>query len=74
MKNKNILILIGVIILVLGYAMLTMPDRRTDGERIGDAIDALNEGKGLGGAAEQLEKRTPGEKLGDSIKDATDEK
>jgi hypothetical protein len=75
MKNKNLTTLIIIVVIaVIGYAVLTMPDQRTTGQRVGDAVDALDKGKGLGEAADQLEKRTPGEKLGDAIKDNTDNK
>ncbi len=56
---------------VVAYAVLTMPDQRSSGQRIGDAIDALPQG--IDKAAKQLEKRTPGEKLGDAIKEASDQ-
>lgn len=70
-NNKPILAVILVIIIaVVGYAVLTMPDQRTSGEKIGDAIDALPQG--MDKAARQLEDRTPGEKLGDAINDSTD--
>jgi hypothetical protein len=45
---------VGVIAAVLAYTVLNAPDRRTPGEKIGDAID-------------QLDDRTPGERLKDSI-------
>ena len=68
-SSRNILMLIIVAVLaVLAYAALTMPDRRTTGEKVGDAIDALPQG--VDKAAQQLEDRTPGEKLGDAVKDA----
>lgn len=70
-NNKTLLTIVIVgIIAVLAYGVLTMPDRRTGGEKIGDAIDALPQG--VDKAARQLEDRTPGEKLGDAVKDATD--
>lgn len=62
---------IVVILVIAGIYMLTAPDRRTPGEKIGDAIDEL--GEGVGEAAEQLEDRTPAEKLGDAIEDAGDD-
>lgn len=69
-KNKKLLIVITLIMVVVAlYGLLTMPDRRTAGEKIGDAIDALPQG--VDKAARQLEDRTPGEKVGDAIKDAT---
>lgn len=68
--NRNLLsILVVILIAVAGYAFLTMPDQRSTGQRVGDAIDAAPQGPGK--AVEQLEKRTPGEKLGDAIKDST---
>lgn len=70
-SNKTLLtILIVVILGVLAWGVLTMPDQRTTGERLGDAVDALPQG--VDKAAKQLEDRTPGEKIGDAIKDATD--
>lgn len=44
-----------VVIGIVSYYVLNAPDRRSPGEKIGDAID-------------QLEDRTPGEKLSDAIK------
>jgi len=72
-KTKSILAFVVILLLaIIAYGFLTMPDQRTTGEKIGDAIDALP--RGVDDAAEQLENRTPGEKLGDAIEDATDEK
>ncbi|MFZ5930909.1 MAG: hypothetical protein ACOY15_06810 [Pseudomonadota bacterium] len=62
---------IAVILGLAGIYMLTAPDRRTPGEKIGDAIDEL--GEGAGKAAEQLEDRTPAEKIGDEIEDIGDD-
>jgi len=60
---------IGAIIVVgiLAYALLTMEDRRSTTEKIGDAIHDLPQGADK--AARQLEDRTPGQKLGDAVKD-----
>ena len=70
-QTKSVLSVILIIFLaILAYGFLTMPDQRTSGEKIGDAIDALPQG--VDDAVEQLEDRTPGEKLGDAIEDATD--
>jgi hypothetical protein len=67
--NKNLLIFIVIIVIgFVAYGALTMPDNRTAGQRIGDAVDALPQG--VDKAARQLEDRTPGEKLGDAVKDA----
>lgn len=56
---------------IIGYLVLNAPDRRTPGQKIGDAIDALPQGADK--AARQLENRTPGEKLNDAAKDANDD-
>lgn len=59
------------VIAILGaiaYVVLTMPDQRTTGQKVGDAIDTLPE-EGPGKAVEQLEDRTPGERLGDAVED-----
>lgn len=71
-KNKTLLTIIIVVLLAaIAYSVLTMPDRRTAGDKIGDAIDALPHG--VDKAARQLEDRTPGERLGDAVKDAGDD-
>ncbi len=62
-----------VVVLALGlitWGVMTMPDQRTTGQKVGDAVDALPQG--VGKAARQLEDRTPGQKLGDAVKDAGD--
>ncbi len=67
--NRNLMLLAAAILVaVVSWSVLTMPDQRSSGEKIGDAIDALPQG--VGKAAEQLEDRTPGEKLGDAVEDA----
>ena len=70
-SRSLIAILAVVVIAVIAYAFLTMPDQRSTGQRFGDAIDALPQG--VDKAAEQLEKRTPGEKLGDAVQDVGDD-
>jgi hypothetical protein len=74
MSNTNTNVIIGVLIVavvaVAGYAMLTMPDQRSTGDRIGDAVDQLD--NGLDDAARELEDRTPAERIRDDINDATD--
>ncbi len=73
-KNKKLLTVIIVIAAVfLGYAILTKPDNRTMGEKIGDAVDTLERGEGLDKAGRQLQDRTLGEKTGDAVKDLGDE-
>lgn len=69
--NKGLFtIIILVLVAVAAYGILTMPDQRSTGQKVGDAVDALPQG--VDKAARQLEDRTPGEKLGDAVKDATD--
>ena len=66
--NKRFIIVIVVIVVaVMGWAFLTMPDQRTGGEKIGDAIDAMPQGPTK--AYEQLQDRTPGERLGDAVEE-----
>ena len=68
--NRNFLTVIAIVIVVgVGYLLLTMPDRRTTTEKVGDAIHDLPQG--VDKAGRQLESRTPGEKIGDTIKDNT---
>lgn len=70
--NKGLLTVIIVLIIgVLVWSVMTMPDQRSTGTKIGDAVDALPDG--VDKAARQLEDRTPGEKVGDAVKDAGDE-
>ncbi len=56
-----------VILAIMAYGVLTMPDNRTGAQRIGDAVAELP--NGVDKAARQLEDRTPGEKVGDAVKD-----
>ena len=70
MKRSNGSMLIFAAVLVLGalsYYVLTTPDRRSAGQKIGDAVDALPDG--MNKASRELENRTPAEKLGDAAKD-----
>jgi len=60
-----------VLIVIIGAAtwgMLTMPDHRSAGQRISDAVGELP--NGINKAGRTLEPRTPGQKLGDTVKDA----
>lgn len=63
-------LLIIVALAVIAWSVLTVPDQRSAGQKIGDAVDALPQG--VDKAARQLEDRTPGEKIGDAVKDAGD--
>jgi hypothetical protein len=68
--GKTLAIAIAVLaVAAIAYAVLTMPDRRTTSEKIGDAIHDIDQGPDK--AARDLEDRTPGQKLGDDLKDAT---
>lgn len=71
-STKNLMLaIILVVVAVIAWGVLVMPDKRTAGQKIGDAVDALPQG--VDKAARELEDRTPGEKLGDAVKDAGDE-
>jgi hypothetical protein len=68
--SKNVIVfVILVAVALVAYSVLTMPDRRTATEKVGDAIHELPQG--VDRASRQLEDRTPGEKIGDTIKDNT---
>lgn len=69
--TKTLLAVLAVLVVAGGaYAYLTMPDQRTAGEKIGDAIDDLD--NGVDDAARELEDRTPAERIEDGFNDATD--
>jgi hypothetical protein len=72
-SQSKFLIMAGLALVVgvVGYYVLNAPDRRSAGDKIGDAINELP--NGLDKASRQLEDRTPGEKLGDAAKDAGDD-
>jgi len=56
-NNKTLLtVVVAAVVAILVYGALNMPDRRTPGEKISDAVDELKD-------------RTPGEKLGDAVDD-----
>ena len=67
--SRSVITITAVLLLIfLGYVVLTLPDHRSFGDRVGDAFHALPQGADK--ASEKLEDRTPGQKLGDNIKDA----
>jgi len=67
--GKNLLIVTALaVIIIIGYGLMHAPDRRTGGQKISDAVDALPEG--VDKAARQLEDRTPADKLEDAASDA----
>lgn len=67
-SQGTFLIMAGLVIVIgiIGYYVLNASDRRTTGDKIGDAVNEL---PNVDKAARQLEDRTPGEKLGDAAKD-----
>lgn len=70
--GKNILILCLITVVgFIAYSVLNAPDRRSSGDRIGDAINELP--NGVDKAVRQLEDRTPADKLNDVAKDIGDE-
>lgn len=71
-KNTNIVIgtLIAVVVVIVVFGILTTPEDRTFGQKIGDAVDNLDEG--VDDAGRELEDRTPAQRIGDEIEDATD--
>ena len=67
--GKVLLIVAAItVVAVVGYTVLYAPDTRTDGQKIGDAINELP--NGVDKAARQLEDRTPADKLKDAASDA----
>ena len=67
MRNL-IAIVVVVVVAAMAWGILTMPDRRTPGQHVSDAIDQLP--NGLDKAGRELEPRTPGQRIGDTVKDA----
>ena len=66
--TKLILILGIVVIAALAIYMLSgMPDRRSTGDRVGDAINGLSHG--VGEAGSRLGDESPAQKLGDKVQD-----
>lgn len=70
-NNYFLFALIIIIVAGIGYYILTAPDNRSAGDKIGDAINEMP--NGLDKAARQLEDRTPAEKIGNAVKDAGDD-
>jgi len=66
--NKGLIGIVLVLIVgVLVWGFLTMPDHRSTGQRIGDAVDTLPQG--VDKASDQLKDQTPGSRLGDAVED-----
>lgn len=70
--GKYLLILCLVAVVgFIAYSVLNAPDKRSAGDKIGDAVNELP--NGVDKAARQLEDRTPADKLNDAAKDAGDD-
>ena len=72
--NKKIVFLLVLIAVVgvAGYAVMNAPDKRTDAEKLGDAVEEI--GKGFENAADELNgDKTVGDKMVDTLKDAKEE-
>lgn len=70
-NTQTILIVLAIVlVVVVGYSMMTQPDDRNPIQRVGDAVEEL---PNTGEAAEQLEDQTPVDKAADAIDDAVDE-
>lgn len=63
-----LLVLILVIGVVAAIFLLVQPDRRSPGEKLGDALDEVSDG--LGDAGRALGDQSPGERLKDRVEDA----
>lgn len=69
-NTKTIIgVVIAIVVIALGYMVLTKPDQRNGFEKAGDAVSELP--NGVDNAARELEDRTPGERIVDDVKDAT---
>ncbi len=59
-------ILVIALLGAIAWNMYGMPDNRSTGDRIGDAINALP--KGVDAASDELKDKGPADKLGDAVK------
>lgn len=70
-NTQTILIILAVVlVIVVGYSMMTQPDDRNPVQRVGDAVEEL---PNTGEAAEELENQSPADQAADAIDDAVDE-
>ena len=71
-KSTVFIMIVAVVALlaIIAFAIMQAPDRRSTGERIGDAVSNLS--NGVEDAGESLQDRTPAQKLGDAVEDAGD--
>jgi cell division protein FtsN len=60
-------VVVGLLVAVIGYYVLSAPDNRNPVQKVGDAISELPNGPEK--AARELESRTPGDKLKDAVED-----
>jgi len=69
-RSTMIVMIIAIIALlaIVAYAVGNAPDRRTTGDKIGDAVNNVTDG--VKDAGRSLENRTPAEKAGDALEDA----
>lgn len=69
--SRIILALSVLLIVIFGaaYALTNGRDTRSDGQRVGDAIDGLGS-KGVGEAADRLGNQSPAERLGNAVEDS----
>ena len=73
-SSRSLLLVLVAAVLIIGVIyIMNLPDRRSGGEKIGDAVDTLSQGGGLKKAGRELEDRTPGERVGDAVHDAKDD-
>lgn len=76
MANQNsaarIILAISVLLIVVfgaAYFMANGADTRSDGQRIGDAIDGVGS-KGVGEAVDRLGDQSPAERVGNAVEDS----
>ena len=69
-SKSGLIIVVIILVAIVGALVLNAPDRRSPGEKIGDAIHELP--NGVDKAGRQLQDRTPADKLKDAAKDAGD--
>ena len=71
-NNKTIMVvIIALLVAILGYFVLTTPEHKTLGQKVGDAVNELPNGPEK--AARQLEDRTPADKIQDAAHDAKED-
>lgn len=72
-NNAIIAILAIAVVVILAFVFLGAKDNRGTGERIGDAVSELEQGRSPSEAVEQLEDRNAAERAGDAIGDAAED-